>query len=1542
MQEIVNTFEGGLFADAQKQLTKSNQYLYAENIRLIGENAQNVSLENILGNTEISRIIQCAYINENEYIPQTLILDNTFRAIGITTLRDIAIILISNGAIGYIVIHQPDIDEQNHAVYSVIPLTTPNEYASNIHKALAFDVEYHHTYAEIRSDGKIYYYIAGRNNKKSRAVVLSNTCKNCNSEVVGSNALLFEFFLDSNYTEDNFDALTQIIPYSKDPVIHLKGYDNPLDYYLAGIKNQGNIQSGNWRYAIRYIDAFGNKTNWSPVTAQIPIYEAGIFQDRHINWNKIYGSQQETICSKTVTLEIYNWDSNFVSLELAGIHTYSTVENAYIIKQVFYDPNTLGTNPIVIEHTGYEVYQTIDVGEITIKKANVFNFKTLSCIDNVLFVAGIKETLAKNFLPYQEIADQISLLWKTKTILESEGTFSTHNGDIYDTGSNLLETVDARPKVGNYKYPYHCYYTLGYFRDEDYSFGIQFKLKDGTLTPVFPIGKADLNTMITGLTQSDTANNGDDCSGALRRAWGQSLNTNNLLRQDNNDTYDIDIDFCRDNKTYSYFREHTYVYHSPAHIADYEIIDGDPADTKDVNDVQISVPYNQNDYMAQKAYTDMGKPRNVKVLYPEFNNINIPDELNIEGFYILRVDREDYSKIKQTGLGTFCTLDGDTNFNDYQGRPVSPVFINYTTKWSGSSVYDNWYRIAGQMASRWTPVFGFYPFDEIYAKDQYQISPEDILEFIYSNNPIHADAPNACGFPELDIDKNPVTAKNLLEGSPCTFLSPSIDFDYGDLANGTVLADLVKNLAYIQRLFVNLWVGAYNKSVFPTSPILPLGQYSALSGFNACVANMEVNLWQRIQNKVWGMGRYRIGQVINKTLQNSTYTLNNYDTAWLTDPFNTGNTTLKADFLNKSIVITSDSCGDKEPILMYEYPSKLISVKEGWSGMNYGVGGDSDISPLSGYGLVFYVQIRKSESRYPAPIYRNYHYASLYVSCENPQQSVIHETITETPLTNGKVISKVATFGGDCFIGKYYLHQQRYKGSPFDDTLNNVHSGVDEVAIHRSLHISAYIEAKHNIAVQFVKQNEDGSYPNFGDFPFFPLAGTDADRENADLFSEKNYDLGYTPNLYPTFAQIVKDFTNEEDATRFTVRYSLTHVDGMREDNYRVFLPNNFKDVVRKHGEIVALETLGGHLFIAQEDGIGKLFINQETQIQGDTGTILLGTGSVVSDKLNYFADPMVMGCQDLMGFVNVGRYIAMFDKKRKNIFTITPEKFENLTLQKGLKSIQYSLIYEHEPKNLGVFIGNDENFGETLFKLKHTGKYRNADVEDEEIDVAEVLALSENLQTFTSFYTFSPDIMYSLNNQFFSAGNNGGELNLMKHNVGRRGEFYGEVKNSKIIHVVVPKVPAVYGSIKIIGNSDVIGKKFRIFNDRIEVFPLLANFRTSYQYAHKIFYNNINIRDILYSHQANLPLDNILYKEQVWHTDFPFVDGDTDITINAEKNLAHEYLSEERLRDYFCQVEWVLNNGEGFALDSEDYAKYGNKRYRWLSVLYYVNPSFI
>ena len=74
------------------------------------------------------------------------------------------------------------------------------------------------------------------------------------------------------------------------------------------------------------------------------------------------------------------------------------------------------------------------------------------------------------------------------------------------------------------------------------------------------------------------------------------------------------------------------------------------------------------------------------------------------------------------------------------------------------------------------------------------------------------------------------------------------------------------------------------------------------------------------------------------------------------------------------------------------------------------------------------------------------------------------------------------------------------------------------------------------------------------------------------------------------------------------VWYSQQSFQEEKIDNYRVFLPNNYRDIEGEHGEITDLYRLGNSLFIHTKEGLWHLPQNVQERITNEIVSFI-GTG---------------------------------------------------------------------------------------------------------------------------------------------------------------------------------------------------------------------------------------------------------------------------------------------------------------------------------------------
>lgn len=156
------------------------------------------------------------------------------------------------------------------------------------------------------------------------------------------------------------------------------------------------------------------------------------------------------------------------------------------------------------------------------------------------------------------------------------------------------------------------------------------------------------------------------------------------------------------------------------------------------------------------------------------------------------------------------------------------------------------------------------------------------------------------------------------------------------------------------------------------------------------------------------------------------------------------------------------------------------------------------------------------------------------------------------------------------------------------------------------------------------------------------------------------------------------------------VAYSLEKVDGEISDNWRVFLPQNYKRVDGQYGAITNIVAKSSRLFYLQNKGVGYLPVF-ERQLQDSSlgDAIQLGIGGILErfDEIDY-----EIGNQHQMGLMVGQDAMVWFDWRRKLMMRLSfGGGKEPLSLVKGLDAFFHNKFTEVESET-GSTIFNSEN----------------------------------------------------------------------------------------------------------------------------------------------------------------------------------------------------------------------------------------------------------
>lgn len=304
-----------------------------------------------------------------------------------------------------------------------------------------------------------------------------------------------------------------------------------------------------------------------------------------------------------------------------------------------------------------------------------------------------------------------------------------------------------------------------------------------------------------------------------------------------------------------------------------------------------------------------------------------------------------------------------------------------------------------------------------------------------------------------------------------------------------------------------------------------------------------------------------------------------------------------------------------------------------------------------------------------------------------------------------------------------------------------------------------------------------------------------------------------------------------EDEQPYAIWVSEKKQNGEQLDSWVSFLPNNQIEVDGIHGPINHITSFKDKVYFYQDQAMGIVPIEQRAVTTDQDGIeLVVGTGDVISQygyistNIGSFQHDAVIQSED---------YIYNFDIRTKKMWRFSPGSKEPLSDIKGLNSFFHNSIYGTLLENtdaktslipIGIHGAYEPRFNRVLFTF-NTGSENYT------------ISFNELLNSFESFYSFTPSLYLSTNRKLFSVTGEpliGDRSKLYQHNLGDYGVFYDEnAVDSTITYVINAQVPDTkefnnlewYSQCFNNLNQDIDNETFellRVFNDHQTTGPIL------------------------------------------------------------------------------------------------------------------------
>lgn len=250
------------------------------------------------------------------------------------------------------------------------------------------------------------------------------------------------------------------------------------------VSESGNLPSGSYNVAFQYVDFDLNPTEWMSVTDTVNIYNDSMTKP----YSKVRGStnlknsyQDFGNTNKAINVVVGNLDENYPYYRLAFI---SATDGSGNITKIF-TTEEIPLKQVNYTFDGNNITSTTTVEDIKAFQNIIDRASHIEQVENRLILANVKNKDVP-WYKLQKYASKIDAELVTKEI--------------------RLDKISE----GNTKNPNVHNQSVGYMPGEIYSFGIVYVFKDGSTSPVFHIpGRSPLDTRGTSIGLKNTEN---ECS----------------------------------------------------------------------------------------------------------------------------------------------------------------------------------------------------------------------------------------------------------------------------------------------------------------------------------------------------------------------------------------------------------------------------------------------------------------------------------------------------------------------------------------------------------------------------------------------------------------------------------------------------------------------------------------------------------------------------------------------------------------------------------------------------------------------------------------------------------------------------------------------------------------------------------------------------------------------------------------------------------------------------------------------------------------------
>ena len=1165
----------------------------------------------------------------------------------------------------------------------------------------------------------------------------------------------------------------------------------------------GNLKTGTYIFAIKYIDEDNTPTNY--VTISQPVH---INLDSSGKGYAVQGSKSNILTPKSISFDIKNISQKYRSLRVTAIPVYDGVIDVVQRLPEFLINNT--ETPFT--YSGTESFKVEALENVQIDNAAYSNAKAITVHDNQLYLGNLKED---EDIGYQKYANKIIVEPAIKLIngynVIDEDTSNATNNVSYD-GSGTYKDINNH---NNFR---------GYKRDEVYAFYISWMLKNGKETRAYHIPglpeEGNFGTKSSGSIEIETA---------PRDTSATAPETDNFTVTSTLQSTDfLEVQLYYGGSPY----ENPYG-------APFLLSGGTPEQmAQRFRDV---LQFYTNDFVISGSGDSFKFTHNVKGTskngvfigfeisqienepFPEMEGESPPDpdilnnnsstfdngvDGDVTGYDVFVQFTSDVLTYSRTFFSQNFTytnsefaswltneLNDDSNFSEYYTASVSvdfqnpPKFFVIITAKGPGETYDTSNLAVDVVFSGLNPNFGEYNFiiEQIAGGETYEITEGVTIGGITGKafQLLGSDVGGQMGYWENQQETYP----------------DNEHWNSSDIGGPNLTNQPVRHHKFPSAIGEPLINSTYSSN-----------QYRVM-GFK--LTNVEIP--EHLKDKVVGYKVYRAQRSNeNKTILDQSYIFNGIKEDGILAP-NLRFTPIFGSPIQDSIKTN----------IFYAHPFKNMLDEESLSSLSHikavgyfdstfkirTIGGGSGTSRLGQlkidnfetkeiedndkirsilgaarvesvpedtvvslipFGINESINNRRGESkivlRISSPfnnlssvVFRNFSndnniLADLCTKKDNVYNSFDKQVLIQTGYTHYDLdnLDSEDIFGGDTFINVFNYKLMGRRGG---DSAGTLISGVVEseynIALRKSGEKPWEIFYPHSSPDRVLALNWRDGEPRYGSF------------ETSDQFAE-NYFAYNTDASYNNTIKNIQVFP-KRDIVLNKHPWRVTRSEQLDEEalnKFRIFRQDNFTDLPKNRGNLIKLSVFNNTIIPHMRRGL--LRTKGREQLQTDGVTAFIGVGDIFAIKPDdyIFTENGFGGIASPDDSINTPFGYLFVDRDGKRVFNLTNEGLNEVS-NAGLRNFFYDEI-----QNRHVSLGYDPQYRRILIKL----------------GTEYCVSYYPEFQAFGSFHGYHPDIFFNGYDRFFAIYNQ----NIHEHNVGDFGSFYGEAKQYASIIFVDNRSPDI------------------------------------------------------------------------------------------------------------------------------------------------------